>query len=67
MSTKHEDAARALSPEARKVLLNAHTSGRVPNAPAELVDAGIVKGTHLTVFGEVVQYYVMEQELEGLG
>lgn len=67
MSTKHEDAARSLSREARTALLNAHGNGYVPNPTAELVMTDIIRGAYLTVFGEVVRHYVMEQELEGLG
>lgn len=67
MSQRHEDAARALSRESRRALMNAHESGRVPNPTAELVMAGIVRGSYLTTYGEVVRYYVFEQEVEDIG
>lgn len=47
--------------------MNAHESGRVPNPTAELVMAGIVRGSYLTTYGEVVRYYVFEQEVEDIG
>lgn len=59
--------ARDLSDESRRALANAHENGYVPNPTGELVILGITSGAYLTVFGEVVRHYVMEQELEGLG
>lgn len=67
MSARHEKAAKALSAESRAALINAHENGYVPAPTAELVMTDIIRGAYLTVFGEVVRHYVVEQELEGLG
>lgn len=67
MSARHEKAAKALSAESRAALVNAHENGYVPNPTAELVMTDIIRGAYLTIYGETVRYYVMQQELEGLG